>query len=364
VGRRGNDRELIEATLAGCREAFGELVARYKDAVFGVAFHILGDFEAARDAAQESFIKAYVKLGALRQRDRFGPWLRRIAEGTARNLARGLRWEAPLASLGDSMQAASTPHERAEQAEFARTVNEALATLSEPTRLAVILHYVDGYSGTEVAGFLGISPGAVRTRISRARSRLREELVKTMGDTLKNAAAEMSFSDQFLAGVIAALRAFGPPTASRMSDARPDWTEMFVDTVQSRVRLHADEVMSLQMTVGQGRFSEFRGGLSFLSDVGEHDHSRVAAVLQALSAPERIRLAARLAEGPANPRALAKEMSKSAADVRQDIQRLDKIGIVARNKQGDYALTGLGAHVLCLLLHLDNAFAPIPQPDS
>ena len=353
---------MIQAALGGCQEAFAALMARYKEAMFGVAFHILGDFEAARDATQEAFIKAYFGLGTLRQRERFSYWLYRITKGTALNLARGLRRELPSPSLSDCFETGPTPQERVEQAELARQVNEALGALSPPTRLAVILHYTSGYSESEVADFLGTSPTALRARLSRARSRLREEMVKMMGDTLNKAAARISFSEQFLAGAIAAMRAFGPPTASRISDAKPDWTEMWVDQVRSQMKAHPNELFSWLLVVGQGTFSVFTGSLGFLSQIAERDYGRIASAALAFSSPERLRLAVRLARSPASLRALAREMSRGEKEVTEDIQRFEHLGLVVRNEQGNQQITALGAQVLCLLVHLDNAFAPVPRP--
>ena len=175
-----SDAELVRAILAGGKEAFGELVARYKDAVFGVAFHRLGDFEDARDAAQEAFVKAYLSLSKLRQPTAFPYWLCRIANGTALDVLRRKHREVPLEA------ADRVPARRpCADPDLARQVKEALAALSESTRLAVILHYVNGYSHAEVASFIGATPGAVKTRLSRARGRLREEMIEIVEDRLK-----------------------------------------------------------------------------------------------------------------------------------------------------------------------------------
>ncbi len=71
---RRTDAELVKGALEGSGEAFGALVARYKDAVFGVAYHRLGDFEEARDAAQEALVKAFTNLSKLREPRAFADW--------------------------------------------------------------------------------------------------------------------------------------------------------------------------------------------------------------------------------------------------------------------------------------------------
>ena len=65
------DERLVARARQGDQEAFGELVDRYRDMVYGLGYHLTGDFEAARDLAQEAFVQAFVKLGQLREPGRF-----------------------------------------------------------------------------------------------------------------------------------------------------------------------------------------------------------------------------------------------------------------------------------------------------
>jgi RNA polymerase sigma-70 factor (ECF subfamily) len=179
------DAEVVREVLAGSQEAFGELVARYKDAVFGVAFHRLGDFEEARDVAQDAFVKAYLSLSKLRDGDAFAHWLYRIADGTAVDAMRRRRGELSLENP-DSLDANRLlPSPARDDALVAGQVREALAQLPEPDRLAVVLHYVNGYSHAEVAQFLGTTPGAVKTRVSRAKAKLRKEMAEMVETKLK-----------------------------------------------------------------------------------------------------------------------------------------------------------------------------------
>jgi len=173
-----SDPELVAAALEGDQQAFGELVARYRDAVFGVAFHRLGDFEAARDAAQETFVKAYLNLASLRNPAAFGAWIRRVANGTALDFTRRVRRE-----IAAEIEASATPEPP--EGATGPSVREALQALSEPTRRALILHHVGGYSHAEVAAFLNASPGAVKTRLSRAKAQVKREMVAMVQDALK-----------------------------------------------------------------------------------------------------------------------------------------------------------------------------------
>jgi RNA polymerase sigma-70 factor (ECF subfamily) len=197
-----SDGELVAAALGGNQAAFGELVRRYRDAVLAVAFHRLGDFDDACDAAQETFVKAYLKLSTLKDRTLFVHWLYRVADGIALDAARRLRREMPLEQTKWLDASGFSPQQRAEQAELARKVREALATLSEPTRLAVILHYVTGYSHAEVAHFLGVTVGAVKTRLSRARTQLRKELSEMVRDKLRKAARLLRYAAEGARGLV------------------------------------------------------------------------------------------------------------------------------------------------------------------
>ena len=82
------NRQLVERARGGDREAFGDLVERYRDMVYGLGYHLTRDFESARDLAQEAFVQAYLKLGQLRDPDGFSGWLRQITRNVHRNLHR------------------------------------------------------------------------------------------------------------------------------------------------------------------------------------------------------------------------------------------------------------------------------------
>ncbi|HUT75102.1 MAG TPA: sigma-70 family RNA polymerase sigma factor [Armatimonadota bacterium] len=193
VPAQRSDGELVDATLSGDHDAFGELVARYQDAVFGVAFHLVGDFEEARDIAQEAFINAYVQLPTLRSPDRFGRWLFRIASARAIDTLRRREHELVVADVQPRTDQRLT-QEAPVQLDLACQLRQALAVLSKPTRLAVILHYVDGYSHNEVAQFIGISAGAVKVRLSRARARMRKEITEMVAEGLQGGSPGPEFA--------------------------------------------------------------------------------------------------------------------------------------------------------------------------
>jgi len=171
-----SDEQLVAATLAGDRRAFGELVARHRGSVIAVADGRLRDHEAACDVTQDAFLKAYLNLSTLRSPARFRGWVCRIADREAVGAARKRGREVLTGclrpeSVSDAGQGLCDAIERAE---VERRVRERLAELSKTTRRALILHHVSGYSQAEVAGELGLTTSAVKTRLSRARRRLRK----------------------------------------------------------------------------------------------------------------------------------------------------------------------------------------------
>ena len=184
-----DDEGLVRSALAGDQRAFGELANRYRDAAFGIAFHRLGDFEAARDAAQEALVTAYLDLPTLRDPSKFGNWLYRIAGMKAAAIRRRQQITVSLDAPGIAERLSSEPAP-IESEENTRLVRDALSTLSENERLAVILHYVNGYSHAEIGDMLGASIPAVKSRIHRARGRLREEMRGMVEETLRTSTLE------------------------------------------------------------------------------------------------------------------------------------------------------------------------------
>jgi RNA polymerase sigma factor (sigma-70 family) len=181
------DGQLVARAREGDREAFGDLVDRYRDMVYGLGYHLTHDFEAARDLAQEAFVQAYLKLGQLRDPDRFSGWLRRIATNLHRNQRQ--RREVKTVSLAEAGEVADGRR----PSEIEVVVREALARLRAPERLALTLHYINGYSQAEIGAFLGVRPETVKTRLARARQHLRTEVMAMVEDAFEQHALPEEF---------------------------------------------------------------------------------------------------------------------------------------------------------------------------
>jgi len=183
VGEVRSDSELVAASLAGDRRAFGLLIDRHRGRAALVARGLLPTREDAEDVVQEALLQAYLGLERLRDHDAFGAWLCGIAVNLARMRLRGARLAAPLDPGGRSAPATldddGSPEQVLEQLDSLAAVRAALEPLPPAERDAVLMHYVDGLAPQEIAALLGERAGTVRVRLHRARARLRRLLSPT-----------------------------------------------------------------------------------------------------------------------------------------------------------------------------------------
>jgi RNA polymerase sigma factor (sigma-70 family) len=170
-----SDADLVRAALLGAREAFAELVRRHQRTATMLAARVLGSGDLASDAVQEAAVTAMTGLGRLRSPDRFGPWFCGIALNVARRWLRQVRAES-LAGHPGLPDDGAGPDELAELADLAGKVRAAIADLADGQRDAVLLFYLQGLSHREVAAELGVSVGAVKSRLHQARAALAPRL--------------------------------------------------------------------------------------------------------------------------------------------------------------------------------------------
>ncbi len=179
------DERLVKNAQRGELASFNTLVTRHERAVFNVCLRLLRDAASAEDATQDTFVKAWTSLDQYRG-GMFRPWLLRIASNRCYDLLRA-RGRRPADSLDaqpyeiepewtSQAQQAEHPENFATRRELSFHLERALATLPEDQRLAVILADVQGYGYEEVAAVTGVALGTVKSRISRARARLRQML--------------------------------------------------------------------------------------------------------------------------------------------------------------------------------------------
>jgi RNA polymerase sigma-70 factor (ECF subfamily) len=168
------EEELIANSQVGDREAFGELVRRYRERVQATAYRFCGDPHLAEDIAQETFIKIWRNLPRFRAGN-FQSWMYRIAVNTAIDYARRARptvdiEDLPLAAPGDS------PEDALLHIEHAQAIRQAVTRLPSHSRVTLILREYEGLSYKEIATVLDIPLGTVMSRLNYARNRLRADL--------------------------------------------------------------------------------------------------------------------------------------------------------------------------------------------
>jgi RNA polymerase sigma factor (sigma-70 family) len=176
-GRPADDGELFARAQRGDAAAYEEIVHRYQQVAFRTAYVITGSAAEAEDAAQEAFVKAYRALASFRPGAEPRPWLLRIVANEARNRVRstGRRHQLEL-RIAEGFRpggAAPSPEAVAVAAEDRRRLLSLVNELGDEDRRVIASRYFLELSGEETAAALGIAEGTVKSRLSRALSRLR-----------------------------------------------------------------------------------------------------------------------------------------------------------------------------------------------
>jgi RNA polymerase sigma-70 factor (ECF subfamily) len=167
VARQPDETLLAEARL-GDLDAFAELVRRYERRVRSVLGRLLDDERDVEEAAQDVFVQAWRSLSRYRGEAAFFTWLYRIAINEA--LMRKRRKQVPLAELDET--AATAPEPEADEGWLLARVR----ALPDELRLPLVLRDLEGLSNQEVADVLDVSLAATKSRLHRARMRIRAEL--------------------------------------------------------------------------------------------------------------------------------------------------------------------------------------------
>ena len=175
------DEQLIEQTLRGNSEMFGQLVRRYQDQLFTSIRHLSGPQIDAEEIVQEAFVQAYLKLATFRHRCTFYTWLYRIALNRLYSQGRRQRIHpSRLQSSAETQAERSDPHgtpaDELVRREQAQHMGEALSALTEEHRTVLVMRGVEGFSYDTIATLLHLNPGTVRSRLHRARLQLRDQL--------------------------------------------------------------------------------------------------------------------------------------------------------------------------------------------
>lgn len=191
------DRALFEQARQGDFRAFTELVTRYQQRVYGLAYRMLNSVHDAEDVVQQTFLSAIEHLRDFRGDGAVAGWFLRIAANHALKTLRkkrGLPLVAPPAADSDTDSYADVPHpdfvapwredpaDLAQQRETRQFIDRALAELDDKYRTIFVLRDIEGLSVRETAEVLNLSEANVKVRLLRARLALREVLTRTLGD--------------------------------------------------------------------------------------------------------------------------------------------------------------------------------------
>ena len=181
--------DLVKRARRGDLAAYDELVKRYQERIYATIYHMTSNHEDANDLAQDSFIKAYQALKSFRGGSSFYTWIYRIAVNKTINFLKQRKNKHHF-SLNDldfntehnpdlvALISHKTPHREVGLMELQKKLNEALMRLSEPHRMVVVLHDVQGQSHDEIAAIMDCNIGTVRSRLFYARQQLQRYLAE------------------------------------------------------------------------------------------------------------------------------------------------------------------------------------------
>lgn len=181
-----SDEILVARSQKGDKQAFELLIKKYQRRIFHLIYRITQDPAVVEPLAQDVFLKAYRSISSFRGSSRFYTWLYRIAvntslshikrEAAGENREITLEYELDSSPLQPDSMKAEDPEELFMRKEFFKHLFDSLRRLPEDLRTAVILREFSGMNYEEISEVMGIPLGTVRSRIFRARARLREML--------------------------------------------------------------------------------------------------------------------------------------------------------------------------------------------
>lgn len=185
-----SDKTLVKRAKDGDFNAFDELITRYETKVYNLAYKMLGSQEDAKDVLQETFISAFKALDNFKEKSSFSTWIYRIA--TNASLMKLRAKDSQVVSLNnqpttiETIDWSESLSDTLDRAELKKVLDDAISSLPELYRVVFVLRDIEGLSNYETAKVLGISIGAVKSRLHRARLYLREKMAKYFrGEAIK-----------------------------------------------------------------------------------------------------------------------------------------------------------------------------------
>ncbi len=192
------EREIIERVLAGDNDAFGLLVEKYQTKVYNLALRMCGNEDDALDLAQDAFVRAWRSLGSFQFESSFSTWLFRLSSNICLDFLRAKKRRAAVSLTVSSDDEEETqldlpdpgmgPEDAVIAAEDRRLLMEALNGLPADQRQIITLRAINDLSYAEIAEILGLQEGTVKSRLSRARTALRNKLLQS-GNNSENSSS-------------------------------------------------------------------------------------------------------------------------------------------------------------------------------
>jgi RNA polymerase sigma-70 factor, ECF subfamily len=185
-----DDRKLAALAARGREPAFRELLERYERPVFSLVYRMVRDRTLAEDLAQEAFVRAFNAIASYKPSYKFSNWILKIANNHTIDYLRKRKLDtisidgSPHASSNEEASRTrlviasedESPHEYVENRELGGQIEEAIGTLRDEYRTAILLRHVEGYAYEEIAEIMEVPLGTVKTYIHRARGELKERL--------------------------------------------------------------------------------------------------------------------------------------------------------------------------------------------
>lgn len=175
------ESQLIQRLKDGDHGVARSLYDLHVDRVFRLCYRFAGEYDLAQDFTQETFVRAFGKIGTFRGESAFGTWVCAIATTVSLNeLRRIKRFRSREAPLDDQLRGGSTP--RTVEPDLRDDLHRAIDGLPDGYRTVFLLHDLEGYTHEEIGKILGIKAGTSKSQLFRARARLREKLAKHAGE--------------------------------------------------------------------------------------------------------------------------------------------------------------------------------------
>ncbi len=210
------------AARRGDQDAFARIVRATQRMVASVALAVTRDVQLSEDIAQETYLKAWQKLAAMNHAESLLPWLRQVTRNQAIDHVRRRRHQEILLGetdtrMHDAPHAGPGPEAAFHNAEQFAMLAQALDEIPDECREVLLLFYREGQSSRQVADLLGLSDGAVRKRLQRARDVLHAELLARVGDVARSSAPGIAFTTLVAASLTTGPAKAGAATAAAAS---------------------------------------------------------------------------------------------------------------------------------------------------